>query len=174
MDIPMPTEADLDEALADALRTNVSFATWFLSRTKFPGAIDAVPWVRSDNPWSRVTLTIIHASTGESQAQRRDCETDVLAVYEVPNGKRLALHIENKLADGTFTPDQPALYRERKDQWKGRVKLGNYTDALTVIVAPKAFLDRNPDGVAEFDSQVTHEELAEHLEVFKYCLKHAA
>lgn len=122
---------------------------------------------RSDNPWSSVKLQAANASTGELEVLTKECETDVLAVYVTDDNSRLAMHIENKLAGGSFTPNQPELYRERKEQWRGKPKLGMYTDATTVLVAPTAFYERFPDKSAIFDTFISHEELAEHNQAFE-------
>ena len=164
-----PSEFDLDEALVAAFRNDAAFASWFLGRTPFAG-VAVYDWSRSDHPWSRVDLVIPNATDGESSVLRRDCETDVLVVYRADDGRRLALHIENKLATGSFTPHQVELYRARRDQWKGRPKLGNYSEALCVLVAPQRFHDRNLEQAQRFDAYVSHEALAEHVDAFRYIL----
>jgi hypothetical protein len=121
-----------------------------------------------------VFLTVQHAAPGTLESQRRECETDILVVYETSDGRRLALHIENKLANGSFTKDQPELYRARKDQWKGRENLGNYSEAMTVLIAPQRFYDRHRPEVDKFDAYISHEAIAEHIDRFKYCLSERA
>lgn len=96
----------------------------------------------------------------------KDCETDVLALFETEDKRRLALHIENKIAGGCFTPLQPELYRERLQQWQGRSNLGNYIDATSVLVAPQSFYDRFAQDAGKFDSFVRHEDIAVHLPIF--------
>jgi len=123
------TEAELDTALAVALKEDAAFAQWFLGRTRFRGEEAICDFCRSDNPWSSVRLEAPNPASGELESSARQCETDVLAVFETTDGRRLALHIENKLAGGSFTVDQPELYRERLSQWKNREKLGSYSDA---------------------------------------------
>lgn len=159
----IPTEADLDEALAAALKNDAAFASWFLGRTPLAGVEAACTWCRSDHPWSRVT---VDAQDGAGVVTR-ECETDVLAVFESRDGRRLALHIENKLAGGAFTELQPDLYRARKEQWQGRPLLGDYTDAATVLVAPKVFQQRNVEKAAIFDAFISHEDLAAWLPLFR-------
>lgn len=162
------TEAALDEALARALFNRPRIAAWFLARTPFASETEVASCVfcRCDNPWSSVRLAIPNAMTGEVEMLVRQCETDVLAVFATRDGRRLALHIENKLAGGTFTPHQPELYQERKTQWKGRDKLGAYTDATTVLIAPKVFYERLRDRAAIFDSYISHEEISEYVPEF--------
>ena len=160
------TEAVLDEALARALLIEPRVAAWFLARTIFASEVASCVFCRCDNPWSSVRLEVTNAVTGEVETLEKECETDVLAVFATRDGRRLALHIENKLAGSSFTPDQPELYRARKNQWKGREKLGAYTDATTVLIAPKEFYERLRDRAAIFDSYISHEEISEYVPEF--------
>lgn len=164
----MPTEFELDEALASAFESNAAFANWFIGRTPFAKSGAEYRWARFDNPWSRVTFTLLCADSGSEVSYEKDCETDVLVVYEAPDGERLALHIENKLAGGSFTPNQPKMYQERKEQWKGRKRLGNYAKAVCVLVAPLAFRNRNRLESEKFDVYVSHEEIAKFVPQFSY------
>jgi hypothetical protein len=160
------TEAILDEALARALFNEPSIAAWFLARTLFASEVASCVFCRCDNPWSSVRLEVRNALTDEVETLVRQCETDVLAVFAIRDGRRLALHIENKLAGGSFTPHQPELYRARKSQWKSRDKLGAYTDATTVLVAPKVFYERLRERSTLFDSYISHEEISEYVPEF--------
>jgi len=163
----MKTEFELDEALAEAFRSDSRFSAWFLAQTLFRGADARYVWGRCDNPYSRVTLTIQDGKSQEPEQLTAECETDVLVVYEAANGGRLALHIENKLASGSFTPNQPELYQARKEQWKGRSLLGNYTDAVCALVAPRVFLDRNFERAGVFDARISHEDISEYVPAFR-------
>ncbi len=160
------TEAELDTALAIALYNDEEFAQWFLQQTIFGAEAAKCVLCRADNPWSRVRLERENPETGELVVLTRDCETDVLVVYEAPDGRRLALHIENKLEGGSFTPLQPELYRERLSQWRQRAKLGRYDEATSVLVAPRAFYENNLVAAQIFDSYVSHEEIALRLQAF--------
>lgn len=161
-----PPEAMLDEALACALVNDENFASWFLGQTKFALETARCVLVRADNPWSKVNLS--HSPTEDAALVElsTECETDVLAIFETNDNRRLAVHVENKLANGSFTPLQPELYRERLTQWRMRPKLGMYTDATSVLVAPLSFYKRNEVGAKIFDSYVSHEALSAHIEQF--------
>jgi hypothetical protein len=161
------TEAQLDAALAKGLAANVQFSQWFFAQTRFAGQSAKCVFCRSDNPWSKVLLEVPHPTSGEIQALDKECETDVLAVYESAAGTRFALHIENKLANGRFTENQPELYRERLSQWKGRKKLGEYSDATSVLVAPREFFERHRAKAEMFESFVPHESIALYLQEFR-------
>lgn len=160
------TEEQLDVVLAEALFDRGEFSTWFFNRTRFAGESAKCVFCRSDNPWSRVKLQVANAVTGELEVLSRDCETDVLAVYETPDARRLALHIENKIAGGSFTLHQPESYQERLHQWRNREKLGRYTDATSVLVAPRAFYEEHSEAAKKFECYVSHEELSSKLSVF--------
>lgn len=160
-------EAKLDAALAEALFGQPDFASWLLGRTRFRGEVADCVFCRSDNPWSTVRLERPNPVSGELEVLSRQCETDVLAVFQTSDGRRLALHIENKLSNGRFTHLQPELYRERLQQWKNRPKLGQYSDATSVLVAPEAFVAKHRGESLMFESYVSHEELGEHLRAFR-------
>jgi hypothetical protein len=159
-------EASLDAALAEALFGQPEFAKWFLGRTRFRDEAAECVFCRSDNPWSTVRLERPNPGSGELEVLSKQCETDVLAVFQTKDGRRLALHIENKLATGNFTHLQPELYKQRLQQWKNRPKLGQYSDATSVLVAPEVFVARYRTQAQLFEAYVSHEELAQHVPAF--------
>jgi hypothetical protein len=161
-------EASLDAALAKALFDQPEFAKWLLDRTRFRGESAECVFCRSDNPWSIVQLERPNPASGEIEVLAKQCETDVLAVFQTKDGRRLALHIENKLANGRFTPLQSELYRDRLQQWKNRPKLGEYSDATSVLIAPEKFYAKYQTEAQLFDVYVSHEELGERLPAFKH------
>jgi hypothetical protein len=160
------TEAVLDEAIAHAMRNDPRIAAWFLDHTAFAGEVASCDFCRCDNPWGIVRLEVQNALTGAVETLEMECETDILVVFATPDGRRLALHIENKLAGGSFTPHQPELYRARKSQWKNREKLGAYTDATSVLIAPIAFYEKFRNRATVFDSYISHEAIAEYVPEF--------
>jgi hypothetical protein len=161
------TEAQLDEQLANALRTRADFAQWFLEQTKFRLERAVCVLCREDNPWSSVASQQVNPTSGEVEVVKKDRETDVLAVYETGDGRRLALHIENKLENGFFTPHQPESYQERLSQWRMRKKLGMYEEATSVLVAPRSFYERHLAAAQAFESYVPYEELGQRIVAFK-------
>ena len=156
----------LDEALASALVNHENFAAWFFRQTKFASESAKCVLVRADNPWSKVNLS--HSPSEDTPLVEiiKECETDVLAIFETDDGRRLAIHIENKLANGSFTPLQPELYRERLTQWRLKPKLGMYTEATSVLVAPLDFYKRHEAAAKIFESYVSHEDLSAHIQQF--------
>jgi hypothetical protein len=143
------TEKQLDAFFHRAFERSEEFSTWFLARTKFAGRRARIALLRSDHPWYQSKRTGVQS------------ETDILIVIEdLDSGSRFALHIENKLANGKFEPNQPELYHERAKDWRFTPKWGNYDAYEVVLIAPRAFRDRNADKAAIFDVYVAHEELA--------------
>jgi len=149
------TEKDLDKAIEAKFRKSGEFVTWFLSRTKFANRAANLVHLRSNHPWYQSETTGVQS------------ETDILVVFEDAGGSnRFAIHIENKLSSGSFTENQPDLYRERAAEWVGREKYGNYDDFEVVLIAPRAFYERNGDQCRIFDRYVAHEDIAEFIPEF--------
>jgi hypothetical protein len=167
MHTPSRTEAQLDTELARAFRTNKDFAQWFLEQTRFKSERASCVLCREDNPWSTVISERLSPESGLIETLKKDRETDVLAIYETNDGRRLALHIENKLLNGAFTPHQPESYRERLEQWRLRKKLGMYVEATSVLIAPKAFYDSNLSAASVFEAYISHEQIGQYINAFK-------
>ena len=160
------SESVLDVALDEALRTNAAFVAWLLNQTKFAHLQARYHWSRADNPWGTITINVTDPHTGKSSIVRRESETDVLVVFITEDGCRFALHIENKLASGSFTSGQPEMYPIRAEQWKGLARYENYQDFETILVAPLAFYERNKEKADLFDRYISHESIAEFIPEF--------
>ncbi len=151
-------EKDLDKILEDGFKNSDSFSKWFLSKTRFSNLNAKYKWSRSDNPWGRFTFELENEETGKIEQITRDSETDVLVVFETRTGNNIALHIENKLANGTYTQYQPDFYQKRAEIWRNNKKYGNYSDFETVLVAPIEFYRNNFEASQHFDKFVSYEE----------------
>jgi hypothetical protein len=160
------SEKQLDHALDEAFQLQPHFASWFVDQTKFAGMGATYLWSRSNHPWSRVAITVQDPPTSEPMTLVKEGETDVLVVFATPAGMRFALHIENKMAGGKFTPGQPDLYPTRARQWMGNPKYRSYTDFETVLVAPQAFLQRNEMAWKIFNRYIPHEDIARFVPLF--------
>lgn len=161
------TEKDLDQALEKALRDDdASFLRWFVSKTKFKDAEPEYAWSRSDHPWCEVELNVENPETGDPEMLKRQGETDVLVVFRTAGGRRVALHVENKLASGRFTKHQPELYAVRAEKWLGEEKYGCYTDWDTVLLAPLSFLKKHSKEAQKFGAAISHEEVAQYVPAF--------
>jgi hypothetical protein len=157
------TEKVLDKALDEALKGRPDFVGWLLGQTKFAGRGGTYHWSRSNHPWCRMKIEAPEAPGGFRIVES---ETDVLAVFEAADGLRCALHFENKLANGSFTPGQPDLYPVRARYWMNKTRYKSYTDFETVLVAPIAFRERNAAEAGKFDRFIAHEEIAPWISVF--------
>jgi hypothetical protein len=142
----------LDEAFAAHVRQSPEFAIWLLGRTKFAAAEAALdlaePW---QFRWYRSPETGLES------------ETDIFLRFEPPEGSAFALHIENKVANGSFRKGQAATYRTRAADQRQRWR---YDDFCVVLIAPLSFRDRFPSECAKFDAFISHEEIAEHIPIF--------
>lgn len=161
------SEKYLDKAIDDAFKNSVAFTNWFLSKTKFADQNASYIWSRSDHPWCRMKILIQDIETGLEREEERDCETDILVVFETENKTRFALHIENKLADGHFTQYQPEMYAQRAALWQGQDKWQNYSDFETILIAPTVFFEKNKASAEVFDRFISYEEIAEFIPQFK-------
>jgi len=159
-------EKYFDQALEQAFNSMEEFAEWFLGKTKFKGMPAKVCWSRSDSPWARLTYSYTNPKTKEEEIITRDSETDVLVVFESETGKRVGIHIENKLGNGKFEPYQPESYQLRAKHWLNSPKYGNYSDFDTVLVAPNIFLSRNGERSRLFGASISYEEISDYLPVF--------
>lgn len=151
------SERTLDEAFVRELKANPNFLSWLLSRTKFANRellLDqSEPW---QFRWYRDPNTGL------------DSETDIfLRFEEACAGKPIALHIENKPADGRFRVGQPEAYRPRAEYLKGKLR---YDDFQTVLLAPLSFQETFASECAHFDIMLPYEEIAGFVLEFRKAL----
>lgn len=164
-------EKYFDQALEQALNDMEEFAEWFLGKTKFKGMDARVRWSRSDHPWARLTNSYTNPETKVEETITRDSETDVLVIFESTTGKRVGIHIENKLGDRKFEPYQPESYQLRAKHWLNNPTYGNYSDFDTVIVAPNIFFERNGEQVKLFGASISYEEISTYLPEFSEAVR---
>jgi hypothetical protein len=159
------TEKALDRVLEAGLRDDDTFRNWFISKTKFQGQDTRYLWSRSDNPCCSMRLSLPNTQTGRPEMVTRQGGTDVLFVFAFGTEpeRRLALHIENKLASGRCTPFQPEVYDARARRWCRDPSNGNYEDWDTVVLAPLSFLRRYAETAQKFGTLVAHEDVAQYL-----------
>lgn len=160
------SEKELDRALDEALARSPEFADWFLSRTSFAGTSATRVWFRSDHPWGRLPMQVRDSEIQATKALIEESETDIIVVYELDDGTRVGLDIENKVGLGTFRPNQADFYAQRARAWGGVEKYGNYSRWGTVLVAPEAFHARFPEESAKFDAFISHEDIAQFVPLF--------
>ena len=161
-------EKTIDSALERAIRDDAVVTQLFLDRVGLADQRYRYYWSRSDHPWCRMTVDLKDPASGAIKTVDRDSETDVLIVLEnESSGKRLALHLENKLSNGKFTPYQPELYARRAQKWIGLEKFKSYEECKTVLVAPLEFYASCPDQSNVFDFYISYEDLASHIPEIK-------
>ena len=164
-------EYELDLAFAEAVRTSETFAHWLLRQTKFAALVPETFLLHEEqrvrhpaNWWRHWWCRVPELG--------RDSETDVFLVFENGvGGERFALHVENKPTTGRFTKVQPESYGPRARYMAGEPKYLNYRQWETVLIAPKAFMDRYADEAAPFDRRIAYEAIAEHVPAFRWHLR---
>lgn len=146
-------ELSLDHCFKRYLDANVIFQNWIISRTKFKGRrLELVIEKIWHQRWYRDPIT------------KKDSETDIFLVFkDQDSGSRIALHIENKLANSTWQAYQAENYKLRGEARKSSY---NYVDFQTVLMAPQYFIDAWPAQVAHFDVIITHEALSNFIPEF--------
>lgn len=160
------SEKQLDQALHQALETRAEFRAWFLDHLRYGKDYPNLVRCRSDHPWGKVRLILPNRQTGALEPVDKEGETDVLAIFESITGKRLGVHIENKLASGSFTSYQAEMYAARAEHWVGRPKYASYHMWETVLLAPASFVLRNQTEARKFMSVIYHEQIARFISEF--------
>jgi hypothetical protein len=163
----MPSEKELDRALALELETNPEFLSWLISHTKFAGTDVKFHSCRADHPWGSHPFTSSDLAADRATTVTRQSETDVLLVVSDGKGRRFGIHIENKISSGRFTNLQPEMYAQRARHWIGSPRHGSYVDFDTILSAPEAFRQRNAEQADLFGAFVSHESIAEHIPLFR-------
>ena len=87
----MPSEKELDRALALELETNSEFLSWLISHTKFAGEDVKFHSCRADHPWGSHPFTSSDLAADETTTVTRQSETDVLLVISDENGRKLGI-----------------------------------------------------------------------------------
>lgn len=167
LSMPAPTEKELDLVLASELENNAAFLEWFISHTKFFDRGARYSNCRTNHPWGTHPFPITDPVTGATETTMRQSETDVLLVLSTQDGRLLGVHIENKIGVGKFTARQPEMYPHRAAHWLGNAKYGNYSEFDTVLLAPRAFRERNESQAGNFGCFIAHEDVAQFIPMFR-------
>lgn len=170
--MPNYGEEELRYALpiASALEFDAGFRAWFVGKTKFaPHATIAhlnykeqlARRTRNTKNWWRsywTTKSSCHCGNC------RERETDLMAVFSLPNGYRFALHVEVKGPHDRFSVDQARDYGSRANCWAGRDRAPKrilpHDAASTVLVCDSVFRLANKEHVDLFDSVITFDEIS--------------
>ena len=162
----MPSEKELDLALASALESKPGCLSWLLGHTKFADLEAVFHSCRTDHPWGTHPFPVTDPITGQTAVLDRQSETDILLVVKDRRGRLLGVHIENKIGSGRFTTLQPEMYKHRAVHWIGNARYGGYVDFDTVLLAPEAFQRRNLDEAALFGCFISHESVGHFIPLF--------
>jgi hypothetical protein len=132
-------ERDLDLFFLEELSSSAAFSRWFLEQTTTGvGAATLIDVRRS-----------VTQSTGES---------DLEATFELADGSRLRLLIENKI-DAGLQVDQALRYRQRASDY---VAQGRCESARTVLVAPARYFG-GFESLKGFDARLTYEQVLDRI-----------
>jgi hypothetical protein len=162
----MPSEKELDLALASALESDPKFLDWLVSHTTFSGLGATFHSCRSNHPWGTHPFPAKDALTGEPVSSTRQSETDVLLIVRDREDRLLGVHIENKIGSGKFTQLQAEMYPYRAAHWVDNPRYGGYVAFDTVLLAPEDFRQRNAAQAALFGSFISHESVAHFIPLF--------
>lgn len=158
-------EVDLDHAFAETLEADYDFQHWLLSGSRFSWLVDEARLLvneqasarRARHWWKQWWCELPDGSQSE---------TDIFAVFEGANGRRFALHIEDKPGDGILTFRQASDYRRRAIFMARKERYLSYEDFETILIAPQIFLDSHADCRAQFDRAISYEALAQQIPLF--------
>ncbi|MBK6457696.1 MAG: hypothetical protein IPF87_16715 [Gemmatimonadetes bacterium] len=129
-----------DLLFLEELSSSADFSRWFLEATSKMEAPEATP----------IDLRrSVTQSTGES---------DLEATFELADGSRLRLRIENRI-DAGLQVDQALRYRQRA---AGYVAQGGCDSARTVLVAPARYFG-GADSLKAFDARLTYEQVLDRI-----------
>lgn len=137
MPVERKYERDIDILLAEEFSVSPAFLKWFLGQTRFAEHNDA-------------SIHDVFVSQSDTSG-----ESDLVAIFEIANGTRLALHIENKI-DAPFMPQQ----RERYDKRAATgVERGDYNEYEVILCAPKQYRETSTTA-GSFATYISYEEIA--------------
>jgi hypothetical protein len=149
------------EPFADALVDDPAFRSWVLRQTKFAVVAEG----------SRLLCEEMKARRSKSSTNwwrshytEKSGETDILAIFEAPDGARFALHFEVKQPADRFPKDkdQAANCVTRADLWvKSAPKaVLPHTAASTVLLCSATKLKEYAPHLPKFGAVITFEQIA--------------
>jgi len=140
-------EPDIDPILAEALRSNQSFGIWFVRQILPAVELDSFVIVKPN--YTREEQSWLF----QSKPRR---ETDLHIVFKDSCGDQYALLVENKVVA------PPSLHQQQDyaayAKWGQDV--GKWRKAVTVIMAPRGYLDQKPSSNA-YDVRICYETICD-------------
>ena len=157
-------EVDLDHAFAEGLATDKHFQTWLLSGGRFARHAGKARLLveeqanarKAKHWWKHWWCRLPDGSENE---------TDIFRVFEA-EGRRFALHIEDKPPHGKLELRQAVDYRRRAAFKSNSAGWLNYSDFEVLLLAPAEFIERHSDCAAQFDRAISYEEVAQFVSLF--------
>jgi hypothetical protein len=151
----------LNLAFANKLTESREFVCWLLNRTKFADCAERAILLHEEQDaarqarfwWRHWWCTV--PGLGDS-------ETDIFLAFAVPEKpERFCLHIENKIINSTFTPNQAERYAARARYMLNNSKSAKLrcADFETVLLAPRLFREANRSRCDQFGSFIPHEDI---------------
>jgi hypothetical protein len=152
--------------IAAALATDRGFAEWMLSRTKFSASRSGARVLAEEMKAQRSKAAKDWWRSHFTEKCRcegcRGHETDLLAIFELETGRRVAVHIEVKQPTDKFHLGQGRAYSLRASCWVRQPPRAiiPHEDAATVLLCSESKLESYADEAREFGSIITFEEIA--------------
>lgn len=133
----IPSESDLDLLLLEEAYASPGFLTLLASRV------------------SQSRLEVGPVERVQHSAVRYNGESDLELTWDLPDGRRARLLVENKV-NAEFQPDQAERYRVRAEKY---LRDRDCAVAATLLIAPSAYLKRTGQEHG-FDGCVSYEDIA--------------
>jgi hypothetical protein len=164
---PLKAEDKLNQMFAEAVRHSTEFRRWLLGRTRFERwarharLLDEAEYmIRPRRYWWRHWWCGGIPECGQK-------ETDIFLVFDVRDGFRFALHVENKIEKSRFQPLQAECYVKRARFMMNNFEYLNYSDFDTLLISPRSFKEKYSDKCALFGCHILHEDIAAFVPAFK-------
>lgn len=169
-------ELQFAEPFAEALVAIPAFRTWVLRQTKFEAFAEEARLLHKEMKAHRsATAKNWWRSHFTDECRCPGCkgqETDLLAIFEIPQGFRFALHVEVKQPKDRFKENgiQAASYPLRAHCWstKGTLARGlPHSAATTALLFSETQRTRYGPHLRHFETLLTFEETDEQLQSLK-------
>jgi hypothetical protein len=158
------------QPLVARLENDEAFRSWILSRTPFAAEAEGAELLNEEmlakrspkaGTWWRSHYQ--HACACAGCAGR---ETDLLAIFALRSGRRVALHIEVKNEHDRFAPGQAAAYPLRAKCWVNQTpkRVIHHDDAATLLFCSRTRLSSYDQDAGSFDAVITAEEMRDWIE----------
>ncbi len=160
--------------IAAALEQSDDFRSFVLNKTKFCDDSHDAQLLKQEQLKKRSKNTSFwsrHPYCERTSCPYASCgETDLLAVFELSSQKRFAIHFEIKQPTDKGHETQPERYSGRMQCWSDfntrPQSILPHGDAASIVVCGTSFAEKAPEWVGIFDTLITTEELATHLDPY--------